>query len=36
VILYHGVIRREERYLTDEFGDDYREYQRHVGRWFTL
>lgn len=36
VVLYQQVIRREERHLTEAFGDDYREYQRHVGRWFTL
>ena len=36
VALYRMVIRREERHLTEKFGDDYREYQRHVGRWFTF
>jgi protein-S-isoprenylcysteine O-methyltransferase Ste14 len=35
-VLYFYVIRREERHLTEAFGDDYREYQRHVGRWFTF
>jgi protein-S-isoprenylcysteine O-methyltransferase Ste14 len=35
-ILYVHVIRREERYLTEEFGDQYRDYQRQVGRWFTI
>lgn len=34
--LYRLVIRREERYLTEEFGDEYRDYQRAVGRWFTM
>jgi protein-S-isoprenylcysteine O-methyltransferase Ste14 len=34
--LYLHVIRREERYLTEAFGDDYREYQRHVGRWLSF
>jgi protein-S-isoprenylcysteine O-methyltransferase Ste14 len=27
------VIHREERYLADAFGDDYRLYQREVRRW---
>ena len=36
ITLYRWVIRSEERYLTAEFGDQYREYQRHVGRWFTF
>ena len=34
--LYILVIRREERHLTEAFGDDYRDYQRRVGRWFTI
>jgi protein-S-isoprenylcysteine O-methyltransferase Ste14 len=32
--LYRFVIAREERYLTAAFGDQYREYQARVGRWF--
>ena len=32
--LYRIVIAREERHLTQAFGDAYREYQRRVGRWF--
>jgi protein-S-isoprenylcysteine O-methyltransferase Ste14 len=35
VVFFH-VIRREERHLTEEFGDQYRDYQRRVGRWFTI
>ena len=35
-VVYLHVIRREERYLTEEFGDQYRDYQRQVGRWFTV
>ena len=34
VVLYRFVIVREERYLTAAFGDQYREYQAQVGRWF--
>ena len=36
MVLYFYVIRREERHLTEEFGDQYRDYQRQVGRWFTI
>lgn len=32
--LYRLVISREERYLTEAFGDQYRQYQARVGRWF--
>jgi protein-S-isoprenylcysteine O-methyltransferase Ste14 len=27
------VIAREERYLDERFGDEYRDYRRHVSRW---
>jgi protein-S-isoprenylcysteine O-methyltransferase Ste14 len=27
------VIRREEEYLSERFGLDYRAYQASVGRW---
>lgn len=33
VVMTRGVIVREERYLTQKFGDPYRAYQRRVRRW---
>lgn len=33
-IMHHGVIKREEAYLTDKFGDEYRAYRKDVRRWF--
>ena len=32
-IVDRGVVRREEAYLTERFGDDYEDYQRRVPRW---
>jgi protein-S-isoprenylcysteine O-methyltransferase Ste14 len=32
-IPYQYVIRREERYLSAAFGDQYRQYQHDVRRW---
>ena len=32
--LRRQVIDREERYLTQAFGDEYRAYQNEVGRWW--
>jgi len=34
VVMYAGVIRREERYLERKFGDSYREYCAQVRRYF--
>jgi protein-S-isoprenylcysteine O-methyltransferase Ste14 len=32
-VMEFGVIRREERYLTDKFGDAYTTYRSKVRRW---
>jgi protein-S-isoprenylcysteine O-methyltransferase Ste14 len=33
VVMRYGVIVREERYLEQKFGEDYRAYCRRVRRW---
>ena len=33
VLLHYGVVRREERYLSQRFGSDYDDYRRRVRRW---
>jgi protein-S-isoprenylcysteine O-methyltransferase Ste14 len=33
-LLHWGVIRREEYYLEQKFGDTYRDYRLRVRRWF--
>ena len=33
LVMRRKVIDREERYLTEQFGDAYREYQLRVRRW---
>ncbi len=32
-VIDRGVIAREERYLDDKLGDDYRHYKRRTRRW---
>lgn len=33
IVMQYGVIRREERYLTEYFGDEYLRYKASVRRW---
>jgi protein-S-isoprenylcysteine O-methyltransferase Ste14 len=34
VFIHRSVIEREERYMTEKFGEPYRVYQGAVRRWF--
>ena len=33
VLLHFGVVKAEERYLSEKFSDSYDEYRRRVRRW---
>ena len=33
IVLHFAVVRREERYLEQKFGDAYRRYKQHVPRY---
>jgi protein-S-isoprenylcysteine O-methyltransferase Ste14 len=33
VLVSSGTIAREQRYLEEKFGDEYRRYQADVRRW---
>ena len=35
LVYFQSVIRREERFLAEHYGNAYREYARSVGRWCT-
>jgi protein-S-isoprenylcysteine O-methyltransferase Ste14 len=32
-VLHRGIVLREEKYLTNKFGETYRSYQSRVRRW---
>jgi protein-S-isoprenylcysteine O-methyltransferase Ste14 len=32
-IMHYGVVKREEAFLAQRFGDEYSKYIRHVRRW---
>ncbi|MEO0393058.1 MAG: isoprenylcysteine carboxylmethyltransferase family protein [Pseudomonadota bacterium] len=34
LVLHRGVIRQEEAYLAQYFGDQYRDYRQNTARWF--
>lgn len=36
LIMYYGVIRKEETYLERKFGESYLRYKNNVSRWISL
>jgi len=34
-VYFHSLVRREERFLMQHYGDAYRAYAQRVGRWWT-
>jgi len=34
ITVQKGIIEREEKYLTQKFGEDYLRYKNNVNRWF--
>ena len=36
IVMHRGVVLREERYLEQKFGDDYRQYKAGVARYLPL
>jgi|APSaa5957512535_1039671.scaffolds.fasta_scaffold116847_2 protein-S-isoprenylcysteine O-methyltransferase Ste14 len=33
ILVYHIAIKKEERYLEEKFGEEYKAYKRQVRRW---